>query len=240
MSQIICKDMTLGYDGKAVVESLSFSVEKGDYLCIVGENGAGKSTLVKALLKLKKPMSGEIVMDEDAERNGIGYLPQQTEIQRDFPASVYEIVLSGCVGRLGKRLLFSGQQKKMALENMKKLGIENLAKCCYRQLSGGQQQRVLLARALCASGNILLLDEPAAGLDPVATNEMYSIIFDLNKTQNITVVMVSHDIKAAVKYAKHILHIGHQPMFFGKTEDYIRSSVGKAFLNPLGKGDKEL
>ncbi len=240
MSQIMCNDMTLGYDGKAVVENLSFSVEKGDYLCIVGENGAGKSTLVKALLKLKKPMSGEVVMDEDAERNGIGYLPQQTEIQRDFPASVYEIVLSGCVGRLGKRPFFSGQQKKMAVENMKKLGIENLAKCCYRQLSGGQQQRVLLARALCASETILLLDEPAAGLDPVATNEMYSMIFDLNKIQNITVVMVSHDIKAAVKYAKHILHLGHRPMFFGKTEDYIQSSVGKAFLNPLGKGDKEL
>ncbi len=240
MSQIMCNDMTLGYDGKAVVENLSFSVEKGDYLCIVGENGAGKSTLVKALLKLKKPMSGEIVMDEVAERNGIGYLPQQTEIQRDFPASVYEIVLSGCVGRLGKRMFFSRQQKKMAMENMNKLGIENLTKCCYRELSGGQQQRVLLARALCASENILLLDEPAAGLDPVATNEMYSIISDLNKTQNITVVMVSHDIKAAVKYAKHILHIGHQPMFFGKTEDYIRSSVGKSFLNPLGKGDKEL
>lgn len=240
MSQIICNNIILGYDGKSVVENLSFSVEKGDYFCIVGENGAGKSTLVKALLKLKKPMSGEIVMGQDVERNGIGYLPQQTEIQRDFPASAYEIVLSGCVGRLGKKLFFSSQQKKMAVENMKKLGIENLAKCCYRQLSGGQQQRVLLARALCASGNILLLDEPTAGLDPVATNEMYSIISDLNKTQNITIVMVSHDIKAAVKYAKHILHIGHQPLFFGKTEDYIRSSVGKAFLNPLGKGDKEL
>ena len=185
MSQIICNNITLGYDGKAVVENLSFSVEKGDYLCILGENGAGKSTLVKALLKLKKPMSGEIVMDESAERTGIGYLPQQTEIQRDFPASVYEIVLSGCVRGLGKKPFFGRQQKKLAMENMKKLGIENLAKCCYRELSGGQQQRALLARALCASKNILLLDEPAAGLDPVATNEMYSIISDLNKTQNI-------------------------------------------------------
>lgn len=239
MSQIICNNITLGYDGKAVVENLSFSVEKGDYLCILGENGAGKSTLVKALLKLKKPMSGEIVMDESAERTGIGYLPQQTEIQRDFPASVYEIVLSGCVRGLGKKPFFGRQQKKLAMENMKKLGIENLAKCCYRELSGGQQQRALLARALCASKNILLLDEPAAGLDPVATNEMYSIISDLNKTQNITIVMVSHDIKAAVRYAKHILHIGHQPLFFGNTEDYILSPVGKAFLNPLGKGEKE-
>ncbi len=237
MSQIICNNITLGYDGKAVVENLSFSVEKGDYLCIVGENGAGKSTLVKALLKLKKPMNGEIAMDESAE-SGIGYLPQQTEIQRDFPAAVYEIVLSGCVGGLGKRPFFSRQQKKVAMENMKKLGIENLAKCCYRQLSGGQQQRVLLARALCASDNILLLDEPAAGLDPVATNEMYSIISDLNKTQNITIVMVSHDIKAAVGYAKHILHIGHQPLFFGSTEDYIQNPVGKAFLNPLGRREQ--
>lgn len=237
MSQIICNNITLGYDGKAVVENLSFSVENEDYLCIVGENGAGKSTLIKALLKLKKPMSGDIIMAEDVENDGIGYLPQQTEIQRDFPASVREIVLSGCVRGLGKRPFFTKNQKKMAMDNMKKLGIENLAKCCYRQLSGGQQQRVLLARALCASKTILLLDEPAAGLDPIATNDMYSVISDLNKNQKITVVMVSHDIKAAVKYAKHILHIGHKPLFFGTAEEYVQSPVSKIFLNPLGKGD---
>lgn len=230
MSQIICKNLVLGYDGHIVAEGLSFSVERGDYLCIVGENGAGKSTLMKALLGLRAPMSGEIIMEAALKSGGVGYLPQQTEIQRDFPASVREIVMSGCLGRRVFKPFFSREDKVLALENMKKLGIDSLANSCYRDLSGGQQQRVLLARALCASETILLLDEPAAGLDPVATGEMYSVISNLNKETGLTVVMVSHDIHTATKYSKHILHMGHKPLFFGTAADYVQSSVGKTFL----------
>ena len=230
MSQIECRDVALGYEGKIVVDDLTFSVEKGDYLCIVGENGAGKSTLIKALLGLKIPMSGEIIIDKELMSGGIGYLPQQSELQRDFPASVREIVISGCLGRMGLRPFYSKNEKIRSVENMEKMGILDLADKCYRDLSGGQQQRVLLARALCASEKILLLDEPAAGLDPVAKNEMYDIVGELNKNYNITVVMVSHDIRSAVKHSKHILHISNKPLFFGETRHYEESDIGKAFL----------
>ena len=233
MSQIECRDVALGYEGKIVVDDLTFSVEKGDYLCIVGENGAGKSTLIKALLGLKIPMSGEIIIDKELMSGGIGYLPQQSELQRDFPASVREIVISGCLGRMGIRPFYSKNEKIRSVENMEKMGILDLADKCYRDLSGGQQQRVLLARALCASEKILLLDEPASGLDPVAKNEMYDIVGELNKNYNITVVMVSHDIRSAVKHSKHILHISNKPLFFGETGHYEESDIGKAFL-----GDK--
>lgn len=234
LNQIECRNLALGYDGKVVAEDLSFSVKHGDYLCVVGENGAGKSTLIKTLLKLEAPINGEIVLDDELASGGIGYLPQQTDVQRDFPASVKEIVLSGCLKASGFRPFYSKTQKMSATENMKKLGIDNLANKSYRELSGGQQQRVLLARALCASQKILLLDEPAAGLDPVATAEMYEVIEGLNKT-GTTIVMVSHDIHTAVKYSKHILHISHKPLFFGKTEDYINSDVGKVFLGGGGR-----
>lgn len=235
MSQIVCKNLALGYDGKLIADGLDFFVEKGDYLCIVGENGVGKSTLLKALLGLIQPLNGEIVLDKELKSGGTGYLPQQTEVQRDFPASVEEIVCSGflksCI-----RPFYSRQHKKLALEKMKKLGIEDLKKRSYRELSGGQQQRVLLARALCASDKILFLDEPAAGLDPVATGEMYSVIAELNYDMGITVVMVSHDIHSAVKYSKHILHVGNKPLFFGKTEEYIESMVGRTFLETSNGG----
>ncbi len=167
MAQLVCRDVTLGYEGKAVVRHLDFEVNQGDYLCIVGENGSGKSTLIKALLRLKKPMSGEICMGDGLEADGIGYLPQQTAVQRDFPASVREIVLSGCLGRTGFRPFYGKKEKETARLQMERLGIAQLAGRCYRELSGGQQQRVLLARALCATGSMLLLDEPAAGLDQI-------------------------------------------------------------------------
>lgn len=231
MPQIKCSEVSLGYDGRVIAEKLSFSVESGDYLCIVGENGAGKSTLMKTLLGLQKPISGEIILKDESLQKGIGYLPQQAELQRDFPASVWEIVLSGCLGRCGKKPFFGKNEKLLAKSNLEKLGISDLAGRCYRELSGGQQQRVLLARALCAARQLLLLDEPAAGLDPMATNEMYHMIMDLNRQENITVVMVSHDIKAAVKHAKHILHLGNGESFFGTPELYAKSAVGSAFLN---------
>ncbi len=232
--QIECRDISLGYDGIEIARSLNFAVEEGDYLCIVGENGAGKSTLMKTLLGLNTPTGGEIIFDKSIRIRDIGYLPQQAELQRDFPATVWEIVLSGCLGSMGMRPWFSRTEKALAEENLKKLGIFGLKDKSYRNLSGGQQQRVLLARALCAAKRILLLDEPAAGLDPVATNEMYHLIMELNHHEKLTVIMVSHDINAAVRHAKHILHLGNGQSLFGTTEEYVNSDVGKGFLG-IGK-----
>lgn len=206
MSLITVKNLTLGYDSRAIVSDLNFTVEAGDYLCIVGENGSGKTTLMKTLLGLNKPMAGEITFGEGLRKNEIGYLPQQTFIQRDFPASVREIVLSGCQSKMGLRPFYNSAEKELAKKNMERMDILDLAKRCYKELSGGQQQRVLIARALCATEKILLLDEPVSGLDPKVTDEMYSLISDLNK-EGVTIIMISHDIKAAEKYASSILNM---------------------------------
>ena len=222
MTLITCKQLSLGYDGHEIVKNLSFTVNDGDYLCIVGENGSGKTTLMKTLLGLNRLISGEIVFGGVLKSSEIGYLPQQTPVQRDFPASVFEIVLSGFEGSMGLKPFYSAAQKKTARENIRKMGMENLESRCYRELSGGQQQRMLLARALCATQKLILLDEPVAGLDIKATEEMYSLIERLNREDRITVIMISHDIAAAKKYASHILHIGGNH-FFGSKEEYIKS-----------------
>lgn len=232
-TQLECRSCSLGYDGTAVVEGIDFTVESGDYLCILGENGSGKSTLVKALLGLSEPLKGEVIRGKNSCScgcGGIGYMPQQTVVQRDFPASVREIVISGCLGKKGFHPFFTAQDKKRAAENMERLGITDLAKKCYRELSGGQQQRVLLARALCAADRLLLLDEPVTGLDPKAQLDMYEMINMLNK-KGVTIIMVSHDINAAVTFASHILHIGSKrQLFFGSKNDYLASPVGREFL----------
>ena len=228
MGELNCRNLTLGYEGTALVKDLNFEVNRGDYLCIIGENGAGKSTLMRTILRLQKPMAGEIIFGDGVLENEIGYLPQQTVVQRDFPASVQEVVLSGCQGRLGKRPFYSREDKKRAAENMERLGISDLAKRCYRELSGGQQQRVLLARALCATERMLLLDEPVSGLDPNVTIEMYELIQKLNR-EGITVIMISHDIVSAVRYADHILHLGTD-VFYGTTEEYKNSDQGRRYL----------
>ena len=234
MALLTCSNISLGYEGKKIVEDINFSVNTGDYLCIVGENGSGKSTLMKTLLNLKTPMEGSIVTGDGLKQEEIGYLPQQTVVQKDFPASVREIVLSGCLNRCGMRPFYSKEEKQLAATNMERLGIRHLAKRCYRELSGGQQQRVLLARALCATRKLLLLDEPVAGLDPKAMADMYEIIESLNSEDGITVIMISHDIEAAVKYASHILHISKKPLFYGDKKDYLASDIGKHFGEFIG------
>ena len=220
MAQLTCQRLCVGYDGKSVLQDLSFQVFAGDYLCIVGENGSGKSTLMKTILGLQTPISGRILTGDGLRKNEIGYLPQQTVVQKDFPAAVREIVLSGCQGRCGSRPFYNKEEKKLAADAMGKMQIAPLAKRCYRTLSGGQQQRVLLARALCATQKMLLLDEPVSGLDPKVTAEMYALIQKLNYEDGITVVMISHDLNAALQYASHILHIG-DAVFFGTKAAYL-------------------
>lgn len=223
MALLSCRELCLGYDGREIVHGLSFDVEAGDYLCIVGENGSGKSTLMKTLLSLQPPLSGVVSFGDGLKASEIGYLPQQTVVQKDFPATVREIVLSGCQGECGLRPFYNAEEKRRAKENMEKMGIAPLARRCYRELSGGQQQRVLLARALCATKKLLLLDEPVSGLDPRVTAEMYELIGQLNR-DGLTVIMISHDLSAATKWADHILHVGAS-LFFGTKEEYLASGA---------------
>ncbi|MFR9145206.1 MAG: metal ABC transporter ATP-binding protein [Mediterraneibacter sp.] len=230
MALIRCENVSIGYEGQTVVKDLSFQIDAGDYLCIVGENGSGKSTLVKSLLGLKSVEKGQIVFGDGLRQNEIGYLPQQTDVQKDFPASVYEVVLSGRLNSRGIRPFYTSADKKTAFEKMKMLGISDLSRQCFRDLSGGQKQRVLLARALCATKTLLLLDEPVTGLDPIVTAEFYELIQRINKESGIAVVMVSHDIESAVKYATHILHLQEKVLFFGTAGAYQKSRVGRTFL----------
>ena len=218
MPLIKCENVSIGYEGQTVVKDLNFAIEKGDYLCIVGENGSGKSTLVKSLLGLKNVEKGRITYGDGLKQNEIGYLPQQTDAQKDFPASVYEVVLSGRQGSRGFHPFYTAMDKKQALEKMELLGIRDLERQCFRDLSGGQKQRVLLARALCATKSLLLLDEPVTGLDPIVTGEFY-------------------DIESAVEDATHILHLQETALFFGTTEDYRKSRIGKTFLGGVHDGN---
>ena len=228
MSAVSVSDVTLSYDNLTVAEHVSFDVDFGDYVCIVGENGTGKSTLLKTIVGIHQPKSGHILFDCDIRNGDIGYLPQQTVVRDDFPASVGEIVLSGCLGLLGKRPFFGAEERRIADKNMDLLGISDLKKTSFRELSGGQRQRVLLAKALCCARKILVLDEPVTGLDPLVTADMYSILRLING-EGVTIIMVSHEIGEAVKQASKILHLKHGVEFYGKTEDYLKSSVGKLF-----------
>lgn len=230
MAIIKCSDVTMSYEGKSVFTNLSFELEKGSYLCIVGENGSGKSTLMKGILGLLKPTNGKIEYSDGLIQSQIGYLPQQSSVQRDFPASVYEVVLSGTLNGRGMRPFYSKKEKALADKNLERLSITHLKKRCYRELSGGQQQRVLLARALCATKTLLLLDEPVTGLDPVVSAEFYELISDINKNDNITIIMVSHDIQESVKNASHILHIENKSCFYGTVNEYLNNSISNIFI----------
>lgn len=231
MALIKCEKLCLGYEGIPTVDNVNFEINGGEYLCIVGENGTGKSTLIKGVLRLKKPMSGKILYGDGLKNNEIGYLPQQSQLQRDFPASVYEVVISGKLNSLGFRPFFTAKEKRDVMEKLEMMGIKDLKNKCYHDLSGGQQQRVLLARAMCATKKLILLDEPVTGLDPIATSELYELISHINKDHKITVIMVSHDIEATLKYASHILHLSHDSMFFGTKKEYLESEYGKKFVD---------
>ena len=227
-------DASFAYDGITVVEGLNFHVTTGDYLCIVGENGSGKSTLMKGILGLIKPKSGKISIASDLKQTEIGYLPQQNQALKHFPASVHEVVISGRLSARGIRPFFSKSDRKAAAENMERVGVLDLRNKSFRELSGGQQQRVMLARALCATKKALLLDEPAAGLDPLVTDGLYATIKSLRDETGITIIMISHDMLASVNHASHILHLKNRQLFFGATEDYRQTKIGRMFLREEG------
>ena len=230
---IVCRDASLGYEGQSVLAHLDLTIRAGDYLCIVGDNGSGKSTLLRGLLGLLSPQSGEILRAPELRQGAVGYLPQQTRAQRDFPATVYEVVLSGCLNQKGLRFFYTAAQKSAALMNMGKLGILELKDQSYRDLSGGQQQRVLLARALCAAGDLLVLDEPVTGLDPAAADDLYRTLRYLNRAEGMAVVMVTHDIRSALRDAAAILHAGRDQWFLGTPGEYLASPYGKRFGGDL-------
>lgn len=230
MALMTLRDVTVAFEGHAAVEHVSLALRRGEYTVMLGRNGSGKSTLMRAMLGLVRPKSGQIRIGDGLRRDRIGYMPQKTQAQRDFPAAVEEVVRSGLINRMGRRVFYTAEEKARALENMRLLGIDGLRKASYATLSGGQQQRVLLARALCATKSLLLLDEPVTGLDPIVTGEFYQLIRRINRESGIAVVMVSHDIESAVKDASHILHLQETALFFGTTEEYKRSPVGRRFL----------
>ncbi len=237
MAYITCKDLVIGYEGRAVASGFNFSIDKGDYLCIVGENGAGKSTLVKTLLGLLKPVSGEIKFEDGLTAHDIGYLPQQTSVQKDFPATVWEIALSGTLSKCRMRPFYGRNEKRLARSQLERLGIWDIRRKCYRNLSGGQQQRVLLARAMCAAENLLLLDEPVTGLDPVATAQFYQMIQQLNE-KGVAVIMISHDLRA-VDRAKHVLHMHHGSQFWSSRSEYKNSRYWDIISPESEKGGEQ-
>ena len=231
MNPIIkCEHTDFGYENHDAVIDLNLEIYPGDYLCVVGENGSGKSTLIKGMLGLLKPTGGSLSVADELKRGGIGYLPQQTAAQKDFPATVQEVVLSGTLSRRGNRPFYSQAERKLAAHNLERLGIEHLKQKCYRELSGGQQQRVLIARALCATEQLLILDEPITGLDPSAIQDFYHLIKKLNKEEGITIIMVSHDIGNVISQANKILHLHRRVVFCGTAEAYRQSVAGKEFL----------
>jgi zinc transport system ATP-binding protein len=230
MALITCQNAAFSYDGKTAASGLDFSVQAGDYLCVVGENGSGKSTLIKGLLRLINPNTGSVVFGDGLKAAEIGYLPQQTAAQKDFPSSVYEVVLSGRLSKRGIRPFYSRVDKAIASKHMEHLGIWHLANHCYRELSGGQQQRALLARALCATDKLLLLDEPVAGLDPKAAHDFYGLISRINRAEGVAIIMVSHDVRGALKQASHILHLANRQLFYGAAGEYVTSTVGRSYF----------
>ena len=235
MAILTCKNASFGYDGEVVLSGIDFTLCGGEYMCILGENGAGKSTLVKGILGLISPVTGEIEFGEGLRTCEVGYLPQQTQVQKSFPASVLEVVLSGRINSMGMRPFYNRKDREDAVKKLELMGMKGMERRSFQELSGGQKQRVLLARAMCAAGRLILLDEPVSGLDPAATTDLYELIADINKNMGMTVIMVSHDTQAAVKYASHIMQLSHTQLFYGTVDDYKNSEVGHDYL----KGAKD-
>ena len=230
MKLIECINLSFTYENNTVVSDVNFSINQGDYVCILGENGSGKSTLVKGILNLKRPSTGKIIIDKTLKGNEIGYLPQQKIMKKDFPASVFEVVLSGRLSSMGLKPFYTKNDKAIAMNNIEKLGIGHLKKKSFMELSGGQQQRVLLARGLCGTKKVFILDEPVSGLDPLVTTELYGLVKMINETEKVTIIMVTHDIPEALNHASHVLHLANKQLYYGNTEEYKKSGISKHFI----------
>lgn len=227
MTLIECKRLSVGYDKKVVCKDINFKVEEGDYLCILGENGSGKSTLLKTILGLNKAVFGKVIFEKSLSKNKLGYLPQQNDFQKDFPATVKEVVMSGFISQMGLRPFYNKAEKNKANGIIEFLGLENLTKNGFKELSGGQQQRVLLARALCATDKILVLDEPTNGLDSKTTNQFYKLLKNLNNS-GLTIIMVSHNLDKVMEYASHIVYLKDSMIFNGTKQEFESSDIMSA------------
>lgn len=227
MTLIECKRLSVGYDKKVVCKDINFKVEEGDYLCIMGENGSGKSTLLKTILGLNKAVFGKVIFEKSLSKNKLGYLPQQNDFQKDFPATVKEVIMSGFISQMGLRPFYNKAEKNKANGIIEFLGLENLTKNGFKELSGGQQQRVLLARALCATDKILVLDEPTNGLDSKTTNQFYKLLKNLNNS-GLTIIMVSHNLDKVMEYASHIVYLKDSMIFNGTKQEFESSDIMSA------------
>lgn len=227
MTLIECKRLSVGYDKKVVCKDINFKVEEGDYLCILGENGSGKSTLLKTILGLNKAVFGKVIFEKSLSKNKLGYLPQQNDFQKDFPATVREVIMSGFISQMGLRPFYNKAEKNKAIQIIDFLGLENLTKNGFKELSGGQQQRVLLARALCATDKILVLDEPTNGLDSKTTNQFYKLLKNLNNS-GLTIIMVSHNLDKVMEYASHIVYLKDSMIFNGTKQEFESSDIMSA------------
>lgn len=234
-----CQEAAFGYEKQLVIKDLSFCISQGDYVCVVGENGSGKSTLIKGLLGLIPVSAGQVLYGDAIADRIIGYLPQQASMQKDFPSTVWEVVLSGCLAGGKKRFFYTGEDKEKAKKQIQRFGLEELLRKRFSELSGGQQQRVLIARALCATERLLILDEPVTGLDPTVTRELYDTLEKLNRVYQTAIVMVTHDVNGALPYAHKVLHIGPEGYFFGSKKEYLNSKQGKSLLGVFREGEKE-
>ena len=241
MAQLRCENISVGYEDGIVVSDVSFELNRGDYVCIVGENGAGKSSLLKGILGLAKIQGGKLEYGDGMSRADVGYLPQQKDYQKNFPATVKEVVMSGFLNKMGLRPYYNRAEKAKAMEILSDFGMADYVRASFGSLSGGQKQRVLLARAMCATDKLLLLDEPTTGLDPVATEELYELLKRLNREKKTTILMVSHDLNKAVSDAGLILHVNKRSGcgYFGPADKYLDSEAARHFLGLDYKNSEE-
>lgn len=241
MAQLRCENISVGYEDGIVVSDVSFELNRGDYVCIVGENGAGKSSLLKGILGLARIQGGKLEYGDGMSRADVGYLPQQKDYQKNFPATVKEVVMSGFLNKMGLRPYYNRAEKAKAMEILSDFGMADYVRASFGSLSGGQKQRVLLARAMCATDKLLLLDEPTTGLDPVATEELYELLKRLNREKKTTILMVSHDLNKAVSDAGLILHVNKRSGcgYFGPADKYLDSEAARHFLGLDYKNSEE-
>lgn len=211
------KNLKVSYNSHTAIENVSFKINQGEYIALVGENGSGKSTLIKAIMGLKKEDEGEVKFDLDLSE--VSYLAQTDLKGIDFPATSKEIIMTGCQKR-GKLPFYTKQDKENFKQVVQELKIEDLINKRIGDLSGGQKQRVLLARSLIRNPKMIILDEPQTGLDVNITKELYKILEKLNKEKNVTIMMATHDLDELESIKPRIICIAKTIKYDGKFEEW--------------------